>query len=148
MISTEDFELVGEKVKTRLIVEQSILDQEIGLNVNINFVAEPPSFDRDEFTIPPLSCSDEDLFWSLKLPSVRVADEGKVSITLQSTKIADLFMLQEGNVLVLKGSSLQEFLASKECFESEKIDVDFVLSSELLGVGEESIAIPIERKEQ
>ena len=94
---------------------------------------DPPSFNIVEFTIPHLTCSDEDLFWSVKLPPVSAAEKGKVDIALSATKLAKLFILQEGRVLTLKGSTLQDFLRSKECSESDEIDVDFVLSSKVLG---------------
>ena len=65
---------MGEKGAIVLTVNQSLLDISVELYVEINFSAEPPSFNTEGYIVPPLKCSDADLLWAMKLPPVYAAD--------------------------------------------------------------------------
>ena len=87
-----------------------MLDQNVELYVSINFFAVPPSFNNEGFIVPALKCSDEDLYWEMKLPPVDASDLSKVRIGFaQPNNFTDLFIFREVDVIVLASNTLQDF---------------------------------------
>ena len=61
LVESDNYGLVGESATIFITVKQAVLDEtNIGFSININFKAEPPSFNLVEFIIPPLTCSNRD----------------------------------------------------------------------------------------
>ena len=65
---------MGKKAAIAITVNQSLLDISVQLYVEINFSAEPSSFNTEGYIVPPLRCSDADLLWAMNLPPVYAAD--------------------------------------------------------------------------
>ena len=98
VISTDDFALVGERVALTITVNQVIFDKSIQLYLTVNFGARPPRFQTEGYTVLPLTCSEEDLYWAMSLPSISADDGGPVNIKFaEATEITAMLKFQESD---------------------------------------------------
>ena len=65
------------------------------MKVKVNFEADPPAFDLDDYSTEPLSCGENSTDWSLALPKIKNNENGDALIELLPSKTSDFFVLAD-----------------------------------------------------
>ena len=112
------------------------------LTLTINFRSPPPQFDTRDYSVEPLTCSEDDASWSMPLPPIHNPDIQTVKIEMTSK--SELFTYDdEFEIVELASAIRQKFIAGVYCPVFSEISLKFLLTSDKLGAGKETLTVPI-----
>ena len=63
-VATDDYSLAGAQATLTIQVEQDTVAEAESLMVEITFEAPKPEFDKANFSVEPLTCSETDATWA------------------------------------------------------------------------------------
>ena len=79
-----------------------------------------------DYSIEPLTCSIEDLDWSLKLPRVHDSESESLKVSLMTEQeFESLFTVTTDSFLILSSQSHTEFIKGMLCPEGDTIKIEF-----------------------
>lgn len=137
-INSDDFTLNTHTLRLFVSVVTDIIVTE-PMIFDITFKNPELKFDMDSVDNSPLSCSEDDANWVLKLP---IADTGSSQVSVEMTTVSEYFTYdQELQAVTLQDSVKDKIVSGSYCPDFAEVQLDFLLKSDILGSSSTSISI-------
>lgn len=103
-----------------------------------------------DFSVPRITCSEEDADWVLKLPPLLdlTEEEDDVEVTVLSTSFTNLFQFRAKERTVFMDPTTRILIIKGSRCPYPAVQITFKLQSKTLGVNIQSIGIPVVRNQR
>ena len=90
-VETKDFRYLGSKIDVTIQIDQKNFTSPEDFLVKIEFQTAPPEFDMTGVKIQPLTCSERDRIWVMKLPNITTTEISPVTVEMKHGLLKTLF---------------------------------------------------------
>ena len=90
-IHTDDFAYLGSKMLIKIGIEQEKFIGADSFTLDVTFNSIKPGFVLDDFAASPITCSRQDITWTMKLPPVTTKEISPVVVVIKTTALGALF---------------------------------------------------------
>ena len=99
IVDSNDFSLVGSTAIIEVVFKSEDGTNSEALTLKVAFVAGPPQFDMEKFSVAALTCSPLDATWSMPLPPFLFPDIQ--TIKLKMLTVSSIFEFKKGSNFVV-----------------------------------------------